>query len=153
MGNIRKFINKSVDNIYQYRHATTWSKLRIIDLIKRSNPKLLFTGVFPIIELYAKGIDSLRRAGQSTRLIDQYIQDLFNKGVVSLVDHYGSENANDFLFKTFRDRMNLEHPATAMNIFYYKKDGHYNASLLVLEKDSEWYRYNKVNLINANIKW
>lgn len=56
--------------------------------------------------------DSLRATGRTTRLVDAYVQELFNKKEVVLKDHHeGGENpmANVELAYRFKRRMQLEH--------------------------------------------
>lgn len=51
-----------------------------------------------------------RRTGASTRLVDYYVQELFNTGKVIVKDHCDTTNAHRFLFRTFLKRLQLEHP-------------------------------------------
>ena len=57
-------------------------------------------------------IEEGRRVGNSTRLIDKYVQDLFNEGNVVVYDHYNTNNSNNFLLSKFLGRLNLEHGFT-----------------------------------------
>lgn len=50
-----------------------------------------------------------RRSGRSTRLIDIFIQKLFNTGAVEIFDHHRSIDATKDLFGRFCDRLNHEH--------------------------------------------
>lgn len=59
-----------------------------------------------------------RRSGNSTRLLDDYVQELFTMRVVKIVDHYvpnrkGDSNheASKDLFYRFMRRINIEHPS------------------------------------------
>lgn len=53
--------------------------------------------------------EEVRRSGKSTRLADQYIQDLFNNGEVEVIDHTGNKESSEFLFKKVVRRLELEH--------------------------------------------
>ena len=50
-----------------------------------------------------------RRVGNTTRLIDYYIQKLFKEGKIFVADHYPSFNADRHLANKICDRMKLEH--------------------------------------------
>lgn len=53
-----------------------------------------------------------RRTGNSTRILDELVQALFDKGEVTVIDHYEDgthENANKNLFSRFLKRIALEH--------------------------------------------
>ena len=55
---------------------------------------------------------SLRATGRTTRLIDDYVQELFKRGEVILRDHHENGEgyrANGILTIKFKDRMRLEH--------------------------------------------
>ena len=55
---------------------------------------------------------SLRATGRTTRLIDEYVQELFERGEVILKDHHeGGKHslANINISNRFKDRMRLEH--------------------------------------------
>lgn len=56
-----------------------------------------------------------RRSGRTTRLADQYIQELFEKGEVVVIDHHGptKEEAaamSEFLTRIILRRISFEHP-------------------------------------------
>lgn len=51
----------------------------------------------------------IRHTGRSTRLVDQYIQELFNKGEVIVTDHHNTRMADEFTFKTMINRLKSEH--------------------------------------------
>jgi hypothetical protein len=56
--------------------------------------------------------ESMRFTGRTTRLIDNYVQELFRKREVILKDHYKDGEdylANSYLANRFKDRINLEH--------------------------------------------
>lgn len=52
---------------------------------------------------------SERGTGRSTRLMDQYIQELFLNGEVIVVDHENTTNSNMFLTDKIIRRLNAEH--------------------------------------------
>ena len=53
-----------------------------------------------------------RRSGNSTRLIDKYVQDLFDNGVVQVLDHYDSHESHKRLLRIFLARLSVEHGCT-----------------------------------------
>lgn len=57
------------------------------------------------IGLYKHG----RRVGNTTRLVDLFVQDFFNNGECRVVDHYGTTDANLRIFRIVLDRLNREH--------------------------------------------
>jgi hypothetical protein len=62
---------------------------------------------------------SLRATGRTTRLVDDYVQELFEKGEAILKDHHeGGKNsmANIYISNKFKDRIRLEHRGT--NVVY-----------------------------------
>lgn len=57
-------------------------------------------------------LDNLeRRTGRSTRLIDKYIQELFEKKIVIVYDHYPKIEAHNDLFNRVMTRLKNEHHA------------------------------------------
>ena len=52
----------------------------------------------------------VRKTGRSTRLADEYIQSLFKKRKIIVMDHYPSKEANMFLFRKILRRLEFEHP-------------------------------------------
>lgn len=54
---------------------------------------------------YVKG----RRRGNSTRYADWYIQELFKENKISILDHYGTRNASEFLMHIIINRLTREH--------------------------------------------
>ena len=50
-----------------------------------------------------------RRSGRSTRLIDEYIQELFTTGRVRVLDHHSSREAHNDLFVRVITRLKVEH--------------------------------------------
>lgn len=61
-----------------------------------------------------------RRTGQSTRLIDKYIQELFTNGSVIISDHYDSEDADIWLLDRFLTRLYIEHRHTKVEVEDFK---------------------------------
>lgn len=51
-----------------------------------------------------------RRNGNTTRIVDSIIQDLFSGKKVPLLDHYHSESANRYLRSIVEKRLRSEHP-------------------------------------------
>lgn len=54
-------------------------------------------------------IDTWRMTGRSTRLIDEYIQTLFNEGSVKVRDHHFTRHSDKFLFDRVVRRLKNEH--------------------------------------------
>lgn len=54
--------------------------------------------------------NTLRVDGSSTRLLDQYVQDLFKNGTITIRDHYDYIATHRWLFHRFMKRLELEHP-------------------------------------------
>ena len=50
-----------------------------------------------------------RRTGNSTRIVDNLIQDYFKKGIAAAYDHYPTRNAQKLVFNTTLNRLKLEH--------------------------------------------
>jgi len=57
------------------------------------------------ISLYKEG----RRVGNTTRLIDMFIQDFFNKGECQIYDHYNTRESRQRVFDLVLRRLNTEH--------------------------------------------
>ena len=53
--------------------------------------------------------DELRATGRTSRLVDGYIQELFNTGEIEVRDHYPNRNAHKFLLNRIIDRYNNEY--------------------------------------------
>lgn len=66
----------------------------------------------------------MRRSGRTTRLIDAYVQELFTKGEVVVLDHWwpGKEDiespykANNHIFHKFMDRMMVDHQGIDLEV-------------------------------------
>lgn len=56
-----------------------------------------------------------RRIGNSTRLADYYIQELFTQGFVTIKDHFPKRQADVLLFKKVRMRLEIEHSGITNN--------------------------------------
>ena len=66
-----------------------------------------------------------RRSGNSTRLLDYYVQKLFQDGEVKISDHHPTRQASELLYKHFLRRLNIEHNLTDKDIYFN------NSNLLV----------------------
>lgn len=53
-----------------------------------------------------------RQNGQTTRLVDEYIQLLFTTGEIHIQDHYPNRQANENLMERILDRLQHEHRMT-----------------------------------------
>lgn len=75
------------------------------------------------MELQEMDSQGLRRSGRTTRLADSYIQELFDKGTITVADHFThSENGRPFpnasrnLFDVVSTRMEREHKGDFYNL-------------------------------------
>lgn len=59
-------------------------------------------------------IDKYRASGRTTRLVDKYVQELFNNlgEWVRISDHFPGRRANEMLMAKIRRRMEIEHHIT-----------------------------------------
>lgn len=55
---------------------------------------------------------SVRRSGRTTKMADAYIQELFDKGIVIIRDHFNNINAHEGLFYIVINRLKTEHRST-----------------------------------------
>ena len=55
-------------------------------------------------------IPDQRATGRSTRLVDRAIQELFNRGEVTVVDHHITKRASEWLLCRVCVRLDMEHP-------------------------------------------
>lgn len=55
--------------------------------------------------LYKSG----RRVGNTTRLVDMFVQDFFTRGKIQVYDHYGTKKASERVFNLVIKRLNSEH--------------------------------------------
>lgn len=51
----------------------------------------------------------MRRSGMTTRLADQYIQELFTTGYVEVRDHVDTRQMHEYLWKMVIRRLQFEH--------------------------------------------
>jgi len=75
---------------------------------------------------FEKNTPPYRCNGTTTRLVDMFIQKLFNERIVKIYDHYGSINAAKRTFDLVLSRLSREHPADYSNL-------EINRSVLVLK--------------------
>lgn len=54
-------------------------------------------------------IPELRRSGRTTRMADAYIQELFEKGVITVRDHHNDIDTHTYLFYLIIHRLGYEH--------------------------------------------
>ena len=75
---------------------------------------VLFRFVKPkYVNLYKQG----RRVGNTTRLIDMFVQDFFNKKECKIYDHYGTRQASQRVFNLVLQRLNQEHNIQKQDVF------------------------------------
>lgn len=68
---------------------------------------------------------SIRRSGQTTRLVDRWIQELFGKGITYIYEGRGDKNQlvlNREALERFKKRMDSEHP----NVYFDVKYGEFS---------------------------
>lgn len=66
---------------------------------------------------------TIRRSGRTTRLADQYIQQLFEFGEVKIKDHTNNRVSNENLFNIVKDRLRYEHERFLdYEIIYHNED-------------------------------
>ena len=76
----------------------------------------------------------VRATGRTYRRLDELVQNFFNAPFgkwVEVIDHYGSKNADEFLFNKLMKRMKLEHPNIKIGVKRF--DGIY------VRRDSKTY--------------
>ena len=61
-----------------------------------------------------------RRSGNTTRIIDEAIQALFNHGAVIVKDHFDTGKNNKALIHKIVRRITMEHPNTPLNVDFTK---------------------------------
>jgi hypothetical protein len=66
--------------------------------------------------LYKRG----RRVGNTTRLIDFYIQDFFTKGKCVVIDHYDTQESHKRIFDLVLRRLRIEHNIQVCDLFLDK---------------------------------
>ena len=82
-------------------------------------------------KIFIKKEVGLRRTGKSTRLIDEYIQVLFNDGVIEVRDHYLSREADNFLTSKIMRRLQSEHPGVNIKL-------NANSNIIIIVKTKKW---------------
>lgn len=82
-----------------------------------------------------KEIKSLRATGRTTRLVDYYVQELFNNigKFVSINDHYSTYSANLILFNKICKRLESEHPNTIYSVDRDFKNEHPNIYIKIIK--------------------
>lgn len=60
---------------------------------------------YEYINIYKEG----RRVGNTTRLIDMFVQDFFNKGKCDIFDHFNTRESRVRVFNLVLERLNREH--------------------------------------------
>lgn len=82
-----------------------------------------------------------RKTGRTTRLVDAFVQELFEKRGewVNIFDHYHERNASELLIKRIVARLKNEHGVTSTDL-----DVNYNAMsmrILPIECDFSMHKY------------
>ena len=62
-----------------------------------------------------------RRIGKTTRMADNFIQSLFENGIIQVFDHSLVDNEHKRLFGIIEDRLKREHAHLIDNITFDKK--------------------------------
>ena len=60
--------------------------------------------------------DKERMTGTTTRLADFFVQELFTKGEIHVVDHYNTLPANHYLLNILVRRLQFEHSRTKFRV-------------------------------------
>lgn len=70
-----------------------------------------FTFILPqcIVRKYSGLHKKGRRVGNTTRLIDKFVQDFFNKVEIQVYDHYYTRESSERVFYLVLERLNREH--------------------------------------------
>lgn len=58
----------------------------------------------------------MRRTGTTTRMVDDYIQDLFKTGSIEVIDHWDTRKSNVRVMDIIIRRLKHEHPATQLKV-------------------------------------
>jgi hypothetical protein len=58
----------------------------------------------------------MRRDGTTTRMADNYIQELFTTGKTEVRDHWYTKQASERLMGIIIRRLKFEHPSTEINV-------------------------------------
>ena len=78
--------------------------------------------------------EMFRATGRSTRLIDELIQEFFEKPMgtkILVCDHYPERRADEFLLNRFMNRLESEHPGATCTIHLGEN--------IIIERTSETY--------------
>lgn len=78
-------------------------------------------------------INSSRKEGNTTRIVDNAIQILFNERHVKIEDHYGSGESNLILLNKFLNRLQLEHNFVYQKLIRVNKEDPYNIGVHLFE--------------------
>jgi len=95
-------------------------------------------------------MENNRRIGNTTRLVDYYIQHLFNNpgDEIKIVDHYDVKPAHRYLLDRIINRLQLEHKSRVFIVDYDKN------TLLLPQGEkgyiSYWIRNKSVNVWQKN---
>jgi len=57
-----------------------------------------------------------RKTGRTTRLADIYIQELFNRGEIYVIDHHPTRQASKYLVDIILRRLEFEHPSVKVQV-------------------------------------
>ena len=75
-----------------------------------------------LFESYEQEVEQkLRATGRSTKLLDSYVQELFEKGFVEVIDHHNTTQSNTLLFGKLVQRLTNEHRGLRFDITYPNK--------------------------------
>lgn len=103
----RQIIKNFLESYKQLESVKNHHIRNIIHRIEESFPDTTITNVLKEL--------SERATGRSTRLVDEYIQELFNDGQIIVEDHYGTLESNRFLFDRITTRLSQEHRGVKFN--------------------------------------
>ena len=80
--------------------------------------KLLAVVLSPFVKpKYRTLYKDYRRAGNTTRLIDMFIQDFFNEGECHIYDHYNTRQSRQRVFILVLQRLNREHHIEEKDVY------------------------------------
>ncbi len=84
-----------------------------------------FTFVLPqnIVRKYSGIYKEGRRVGNTTRMIDMFVQDFFNKGECQVYDHHPTQESRERVFKLVLERLNREHGIEEKDVRAYITTG------------------------------
>lgn len=64
-------------------------------------------------------VEMFKATGRSTRLVDELIQEFFEKPIgtkIPVYDHYGDRKADEFLLEMVLKRLDFEHPSASYKV-------------------------------------